>query len=53
VVGLLGDTLGLNIALSITSVVPLLAAAIALPLPRSAPAPQNVELAPLSAEPEA
>jgi FSR family fosmidomycin resistance protein-like MFS transporter len=34
VVGVLGDSLGLHVALSITSVVPLLAAAFALPLPR-------------------
>src|SRR5918994_3744579 len=35
VVGLLGDTLGLNAALAITAVVPVAAAAFALPLPRS------------------
>ncbi len=53
VVGLLGDTLGLGAALSITAVVPLLAAVVALPLPRTVPAQQNVELAPLTAEPDA
>jgi FSR family fosmidomycin resistance protein-like MFS transporter len=43
VVGVLGDNLGLSGALSITAVVPLLAALFALPLPRtvdSAPGPQ-------------
>ena len=38
VVGVLGDTLGLRVALSITAVVPLLAAAGRAPLPRTVPA---------------
>jgi FSR family fosmidomycin resistance protein-like MFS transporter len=37
VVGILGDSLGLSVALSITSVVPVLAALFALPLPRQVP----------------
>ena len=54
VVGLLGDTLGLNAALSITAVVPLAAAAFALPLPQSVSGrPAIAEPAPLTAEPEA
>ena len=50
VVGLLGDRLGLNVALSITAVVPILAALFALPLPRRAPAASHRELAPLTPE---
>ena len=53
VVGMLGDTLGLSVALSITAVVPLLAAVFALPLPRSLGAPSPPEPAPLTPEPEA
>jgi FSR family fosmidomycin resistance protein-like MFS transporter len=53
VVGRLGDRLGLNVALSITAVVPVLAACIAVPLPRRAPAGGHTELAPLTAEPDA
>jgi FSR family fosmidomycin resistance protein-like MFS transporter len=53
VVGLLGDRLGLNVALSITAVVPILAACFALPLPRRVPAGGHTELAPLTAEPDA
>jgi FSR family fosmidomycin resistance protein-like MFS transporter len=53
VVGLLGDTLGLRVALSITAVVPLLAAVFAVPLPRSMRPEPVVEPAPLTAEPEA
>ena len=53
VVGMLGDTLGLSVALSITAVVPLLAAVFALPLPRSLGAPSTPEPAPLTPEPEA
>lgn len=52
VVGVLGDTLGLSVALSITSVVPLLAALFALPLPRAVPHHQTAEPAPMMAEPE-
>ena len=53
VVGILGDTLGLNVALSITGVVPLLAAAFALPLPHVISTPGVPEPAPLTPEPEA
>jgi hypothetical protein len=53
VVGVLGDTLGLNVALSITGVMPLLAAMFALPLPRMVSAPLIGEPAPLTPEPEA
>ena len=51
VVGIIGDTLGLSVALSITAVVPLLAAAVAVPLPRMV-APVPAEPAPLTPEPE-
>jgi FSR family fosmidomycin resistance protein-like MFS transporter len=51
VVGVLGDTLGLNIALSITSLMPLAAALFALPLPRAVPAHTSAEPAPLAPEP--
>jgi FSR family fosmidomycin resistance protein-like MFS transporter len=50
VVGVLGDRFGLSVALSITAVVPLMAAAVALPLPRMAPAAQPLDPAPLTAE---
>jgi FSR family fosmidomycin resistance protein-like MFS transporter len=50
VVGVLGDTWGLNVALSITAVVPILAAAFALPLPNRVPADAHAEPAPLTAE---
>ena len=54
IVGLLGDTLGLNVALSITALVPIAAAAFAVPLPRTVTArPPVAEPAPLTAEPEA
>jgi hypothetical protein len=54
IVGLLGDTLGLNAALSITALVPIAAAAFAVPLPRAVAArPPVAEPAPLTAEPEA
>jgi FSR family fosmidomycin resistance protein-like MFS transporter len=53
VVGILGDTLGLNVALSITAVVPLLAAAFALPLPQVVSTAGVPEPAPLTPEPEA
>jgi MFS transporter, FSR family, fosmidomycin resistance protein len=53
VVGVMGDRLGLSAALSITAVFPLLAAAFALPLPRSVPTHPPLELAPQMAEPEA
>ena len=53
VVGLIGDRLGLNVALSITSVVPILAALFAMPLPRHVPAAAHKELAPLTSETEA
>jgi MFS transporter, FSR family, fosmidomycin resistance protein len=50
VVGILGDSLGLNVALSITAVVPVLAALFALPLPRVVPAHVTAEPSPLTAE---
>jgi FSR family fosmidomycin resistance protein-like MFS transporter len=50
VVGVVGDVWGLNVALSITAVVPVLAAAFALPLPNRAPAATQVEPAPLTPE---
>jgi FSR family fosmidomycin resistance protein-like MFS transporter len=50
VVGVLGDTWGLNVALSITAVVPIFAAAFALPLPDRVPADAHAEPAPLTAE---
>ena len=50
VVGVVGDAWGLNVALSITSVVPILAALLALPLPDRAPAAGHAEPAPLTAE---
>jgi FSR family fosmidomycin resistance protein-like MFS transporter len=53
VVGLLGDRLGLNAALSITAVVPILAAVVAAPLPARAPGRPHKELAPLTPETEA
>jgi FSR family fosmidomycin resistance protein-like MFS transporter len=53
VVGVLGDSLGLGVALSITAVVPLLAAAFARPLPRTVPAHQPLEPAPMMPEPDA
>jgi MFS transporter, FSR family, fosmidomycin resistance protein len=54
VVGNLGDRLGLDVALSITAVVPVLAAAVAWPLPRTVSVRPNVaEPAPLTAEPDA
>lgn len=53
VVGILGDRLGLNVALSLTALVPLLAAGFAAPLPKSVPASAHAEPAPLTAEPDA
>jgi len=54
VVGLIGDHLGLSVALSITSAVPLVAAAFAGPLPRNIPTRGAVaEPAPMTPEPEA
>jgi MFS transporter, FSR family, fosmidomycin resistance protein len=50
VVGVLGDTLGLNVALAITSAMPLLAAVFALPLPRRVPTHVAAEPAPMSPE---
>jgi FSR family fosmidomycin resistance protein-like MFS transporter len=51
VVGVAGDTLGLSVALSITSAVPLFAALFALPLPRQVPTPPHAEPSPLTSEP--
>jgi MFS transporter, FSR family, fosmidomycin resistance protein len=50
VVGVLGDRLGLNVALSMTAVVPLFAALFALPLPRTVPAHTTSEPSPLGPE---
>jgi FSR family fosmidomycin resistance protein-like MFS transporter len=50
VVGVLGDSLGLNVALAITSVVPLLAVFFAVPLPRTLPATTTSGPAALSTE---
>jgi hypothetical protein len=50
VVGTLGDVLGLNAALAITSLVPLAAALLAIPLPRGVPAAPAPAPAPMSAE---
>jgi MFS transporter, FSR family, fosmidomycin resistance protein len=54
VVGVIGDRMGLHVALSMTALVPVLAAAFALPLPRVLPTrATTVELAPLTAESDA
>jgi FSR family fosmidomycin resistance protein-like MFS transporter len=50
VVGLLGDRLGLNVALAMTAVVPLLAALFAVPLPARVPSPTTAEPAPMRPE---
>jgi MFS transporter, FSR family, fosmidomycin resistance protein len=50
VVGIAGDTLGLSVALSITSVMPLLAVVFALPLPRRVPTHPHAEPSPLPPE---
>jgi FSR family fosmidomycin resistance protein-like MFS transporter len=50
VVGILGDSLGLNVALSITAVIPILAALFALPLPRVVPTHVTAKPSPLTAE---
>jgi MFS transporter, FSR family, fosmidomycin resistance protein len=50
VVGVLGDSLGLNVALSITAVVPIFAALFALPLPSALPPRTVVEPSPLTPE---
>ena len=50
IVGVLGDQFGLSVALSITAVVPVMAAAVAVPLPRTVPGAKQVEAAPLTAE---
>jgi FSR family fosmidomycin resistance protein-like MFS transporter len=50
VVGIVGDTLGLSVALSMTSAVPLIAALFALPLPRRVPAHPHAEPSPLTPE---
>ena len=50
VVGVLGDSLGLNVALAITSTVPVLAALFALPLPQHVPSQRHPEPAPLTPE---
>jgi MFS transporter, FSR family, fosmidomycin resistance protein len=50
VVGVIGDRLGLPVALSITAVAPLIAALFAWPLPHLVPSRQQSEAAPLAAE---
>lgn len=50
VVGVLGDSLGLNVALSVTAVVPVFAAMFALPLPRVVPTSALAEPSPLRPE---
>ena len=52
VVGMLGDRLGLQAALSLTAVVPLLAALFALPLPNRVPRDSHPAPSPLTSEPE-
>jgi FSR family fosmidomycin resistance protein-like MFS transporter len=52
VVGVLGDKWGLNVALSITALMPILAAAFAVPLPDRAPGETRAKGAPLTAESE-
>ena len=52
VVGLLGDKLGLHAALSMTAVVPLLAASFAVSLPSRVPRDSHAAPAPLTSEPE-
>jgi MFS transporter, FSR family, fosmidomycin resistance protein len=52
VVGLMGDSLGLSVALAITAVVPLLAALFALPLPRTVPGGIAAEPSPMTLESE-
>jgi MFS transporter, FSR family, fosmidomycin resistance protein len=52
-VGVMGDRLGLDVALSVTGIIPVLAAAFAIPLPRSVSAGTHPEPAPLMPEPEA
>ena len=49
-VGLMGDRLGLNVALAMTAVVPLLAALFAIPLPARVPSSTTAEPAPLGPE---
>ncbi len=51
IVGIAGDTLGLGVALSVTSAVPLVAALFALPLPRQVPPQPPAAPAPFTAEP--
>jgi FSR family fosmidomycin resistance protein-like MFS transporter len=52
IVGVMGDTLGLQVALSVTSAIPLLAAAFAVPLPRVLPSHMPAEPTPMMAEPK-
>lgn len=52
VVGLIGDNYGLHTALSLTAVVPLLAALFALPLPSRVPRDHLATPAPLTSEPD-
>lgn len=50
VVGIIGDTLGLNVALAITAIVPLFGALFAIPLPSRVPAHVSAEPAPFRVE---
>jgi hypothetical protein len=51
-VGLLGDRFGLHTALTLTAVVPLLAALVAVPLPNRVPREGHAAPAPLTSEPD-
>ena len=52
VVGMVGDRFGLQVALSLTAVVPLLAALFAVPLPNRIPHDGHAAPSPLTSEPE-
>jgi MFS family permease len=52
-VGMVGDRLGLHAALSLTAVVPLLAALFAIPLPSRVPRDGHAGPSPLTSEPDA
>lgn len=52
VVGMIGDRFGLQVALSLTAVVPLLAAMFAVPLPDRVPHDGHAAPSPLTSEPE-
>jgi hypothetical protein len=52
VVGMIGDRFGLQTALSLTAVVPLLAALFAVPLPTHVPRDGHAAPSPLTSEPD-